>query len=299
MRSFGRRLFAATGIVCAVAAAGCGDDDSTGPFAADEPRIAFATDRDADFEIYAMNSDGSNPVRLTNSPGVDNQPAWTPDGNSIVFTSNRSANLDIWIMAKDGANPRNVTAFAGTDDNPAVSPDGTRIAFSSDRDGDREIYVINVDGTGLVQLTTDPAADNAPSWSPDGLRIAFQSTRGDGLADDVFVMNVNGTNVVRLTTDALPDQVPSWSTSGTIAFVTSRTGNPEIFTMLADGSAKTNVSNNAAVDTQPSYSRQQPAFVAFTSFRDHAAGEIYVMGSDGIATRLTSNTFVDENAALK
>ena len=42
-------------------------------------RIAFASDRDGDYDIYAMDPDGSNVVQLTNTPGPDINPAISPD----------------------------------------------------------------------------------------------------------------------------------------------------------------------------------------------------------------------------
>ena len=38
--------------------------------------IAFVSSREGNFEIYVMDADGSNPTRLTNSPGWDGDPAW-------------------------------------------------------------------------------------------------------------------------------------------------------------------------------------------------------------------------------
>ncbi len=40
--------------------------------------FALASDRDGNFEIYVMDADGSNPVRLTNTAARDFDPAWSP-----------------------------------------------------------------------------------------------------------------------------------------------------------------------------------------------------------------------------
>jgi len=52
----------------------------------DDRRIAFASDRDGNSEIYVMNADGSNAVRLTYNDATDRYPGWSPDGSKIVFT---------------------------------------------------------------------------------------------------------------------------------------------------------------------------------------------------------------------
>jgi hypothetical protein len=74
-------------------------------------KIAFASDRDFDEavsnhreEIYVMDADGSNQIRLTNSPQEDLHPTWSPDGEEIAFTTNRDGNDEIYVMNTDGSN---------------------------------------------------------------------------------------------------------------------------------------------------------------------------------------------------
>jgi hypothetical protein len=65
-------------------------------------RIVFDTNRDGEFEIYAMNPDGTGLVRLTKNRAFDIQPAWSPDGTKIAFTSFRDGNDEIYAMNADG-----------------------------------------------------------------------------------------------------------------------------------------------------------------------------------------------------
>src|SRR5262249_23972618 len=64
----------------------------------DGTKIAFQSNRDGNIEIYVMNADGSNPVRLTVDSHADQEPDWFPDGGKIVFDSNRDGNAEIWVM---------------------------------------------------------------------------------------------------------------------------------------------------------------------------------------------------------
>ena len=59
-------------------------------------QIAFVTNKDGNYEIYKMNSDGSNQTRLTNNSAIDYEPSWSPDRTKIVFASSRSGVLQIW-----------------------------------------------------------------------------------------------------------------------------------------------------------------------------------------------------------
>ena len=54
-------------------------------------KIAFISDRDGNREIYVMNADGTNQVRLTNNSVVDDHPTWSPDGTKIAFVSQRAS----------------------------------------------------------------------------------------------------------------------------------------------------------------------------------------------------------------
>jgi TolB protein len=47
--------------------------------------------------------------RLTQSPGIDNNPAWSPDGSQIVFRSDRTRFTALWLMNADGSNEHILT----------------------------------------------------------------------------------------------------------------------------------------------------------------------------------------------
>ncbi len=107
----------------------------------DGKRIAFASDRDGNFnvEIYVMDADGSNPQRLTNDPRDDRDPSWSPDGKRIAFASDRDGNVEnfeIYVMDADGGNPQNLTNNPHGDGSPAwfnspfsVSPAGKKFTI--------------------------------------------------------------------------------------------------------------------------------------------------------------------------
>jgi Tol biopolymer transport system component len=158
-------------------------------FVMSSAKIAFTSDDGNDGEIWTMNADGTEPVRLTDNSSADIHPAWSPNHTRIAFGTHRDGNDEIYVMNADGSGPTRLTDNLLIDGNPAWSPDGTRIAFYSNRDGNKEIYVMNADGTGQTRLTNDPASDTYPAWSPDGNRIAFTSDRNGNV--DIYVMNAS------------------------------------------------------------------------------------------------------------
>src|SRR5690349_16300674 len=90
-------------------------------------KIVFDTDRDGNYEIYTVDSDGSNQTRLTNNSSRDRDAAWSPDGSRIAFQANRDGNYEIYTMNADGSNPTRLTNNTATEDEPSWSPDGSKI----------------------------------------------------------------------------------------------------------------------------------------------------------------------------
>ena len=132
----------------------------------DGRQIAFSSNRDGNFDIYVMDSDGKNVRNLTKHGRRDHQiPTWSPDGRQIAFSSNRDGgDDDIYVMDSDGKNVHRLTKHKKEDILPAWSPGG-RIAFSSNRDGNVEIYVMEVDvmdgdgDGGTPSFEGEPVAD--------------------------------------------------------------------------------------------------------------------------------------------
>ncbi|MBA3551582.1 MAG: PD40 domain-containing protein [Actinobacteria bacterium] len=251
-------------------------------------KLAFASDRDGDNELYSMKADGSLQTRLTDNVVNDSRPAWSPDGRRLAYDSSPG----IWVLyAKDG---RTRMLTGGNDSDPTWSPDGSKVAFARCCPGGwAEIFVVNSDGSGAVRLTHNVSVDGAPAWSPDGTRIAFLSLR-DGDAE-IFLMNPDGTDQTQLTFNDVVDGAPAWSPDGSqIAFCRHwDRGDFEIFRMNADGAEETNLTNDpAGHEYHPTWS-PDGAKIAFESTRD-GNSEIYVMEADGSAQTNISNNAATE-----
>ena len=252
------------------------------PIPAGPSRIAFTSNSDENRDIYIMDADGSNLSRLTDHPGWDSKPAWSPDGSKIAFRSNRNGNSEIWVMEADGSNPTNITNYQGADHAPAWFPDGTKIVFQSSRDGGfADIYVMDADGSDPTRLTDHPDWEIDPAWSPDGAKIAFWVQR-IGLGRSVWVMDADGTNQTQIYN---PGESPAWSPDGTrIAFHSQN----HIWVTDADGSNPTNLTNQGSTNTEPAWAPDGTR-IAFVSNRI-SQRDIWVMDADGSnQMRLTSD----------
>ena len=178
----------------------------------DGTRIAFSSFRGGNGDVYVMDANGGNLIRLTDDPEFDGWPAWSPDGSRIAFTSRRDGTHEIYMMNADGSNQVNLTNDSERRDWDADwSPDGTKIVWESSNLNfeDLDVYVMNADGSNVVNLTNSPDTFDAwPDWSPDGRKIAFTSDR-DG-NNDVYVMDADGDNPINVTNNPAPDSWSDW-----------------------------------------------------------------------------------------
>jgi Tol biopolymer transport system component len=116
------------------------------------------------------------PSNITNSPGYDNQPSFTPDGASILFTSIRGGGTQTDIYRYDIASgsAQRVTATAESEYSPTVTPDGAHISvIRVEADGTQRLWKFAIDGKApeLVLANIKPVGYHA--WSGDHLLALF------------------------------------------------------------------------------------------------------------------------------
>ena len=267
-----------------------------GPGAGDD--IVFFSARTGNNEIYRMTGDPRFPLRITDDPASDVDPAISPNGGDIVFTSNRSGNNEIYLIGRSGGMAINLTNSPANDGWARWSPNGQQIVFHSNRDGgDFEIYVMDWDGSSLTRLTTHAGIDQFPDWSPDGRRIVFRRN------NDISVLDLTSGETTRLTNAPPLNQMAAWSPNGKqLAFMSTRDGYPSVFVMNADGTEQTNLTPKPPGDLASDWISRAPAWsmngrqIYFMSSRPSTGldTELFVMNRDGSdVTRLTVSIGMD------
>ncbi len=120
------------------------------------------------------------------------------------------------------------------DTTPTWSPSGNQLAFTSDRSGMPQIYVVNLDGTGLVRISQESFCDRATWSAPPRNEIAYASRTGGGYEIRLFDFGTRESTVI---TDGIgSNESPAFAPNGRhIAFVSDRTGTPQIYTIARDG----------------------------------------------------------------
>jgi Tol biopolymer transport system component len=198
-----------------------------------------------DYDIYGARADGSEPRRLTDSPGYDAEATVCPVDGSIVFTSTRDGDLELYRMDPDGKNVRRLTHTPGYDGGAFFSADCKKLVWRASRpeagkeldDYKRllaqnlvrptklEIMVANADGSEPQQVTYLDAASFAPYFFPSGERIIFSTNYGDpkGREFDIWAIDVDGTDLERITFTPGFDGFPMFSPDGSrLAFASNR-----------------------------------------------------------------------------
>ena len=217
-------------------------NDRMGVWSPDGTKIAFAIQRADDNtsdDLYVMDADGSNPMRIAVKAGAG--ASWSPSGDRIAYASYVTGRFQIWVSDPDGGNAVNVSNNSYSDTLPVWSPDGSKIAFNSLRGGfGVTVWVMNADGTQAENLTPSFAGATGHAWSPDSSRLVVHGSVSVDDGDDVYVVDVATGALDNLTdgTDAAmyAELQATWSPDGTqVAYQGNSDGNQEIYRINADG----------------------------------------------------------------
>lgn len=173
--------------------------DAEGSFSPDGKWICFTSMRSGDGDIYVMRADGSDPVRITTTPGYDGGPFFSPDGKRLLYRSDRKHNDLLQVFVADLAfnEKGDITGVKAehqlTDDGyvnwgPCWHPDGTHIIYATSRHGhtNYELYLMRDDGSHLMRITFTDGADILPVFSPDGKYLMWTSKRPSNHTTQIF-----------------------------------------------------------------------------------------------------------------
>ena len=210
----------------------------------DGSMIAYSASVDDQRDLYVVESPPASsiladfsvatavPNQVTNDPGTDNEPVWSPDGGEIFFFSNRDGPGAIWSIDFDGvvgSNPVKLTldfVFACAPGSGFSLVDGrVKLSFVGETDDQLDIWTMDLDGSNQMNVTNHEADEFYSSWmneAPSSLatgganlssslqetRLVFDSDR-DG-PWQLYSINEDGSDVVRLTNYPADDEMPRW-----------------------------------------------------------------------------------------
>jgi TolB protein len=224
---------------------------------------------------------------LTGVPGVAD--------TEMAYVSNRIGSKEVFVMDANGDNQRAATHWGAITSFPSWDPDASGLVVTSYRYRSRpwlfalkrggqpsgRLFQNLPDSTRLYRGVYDPSGTRlAIVGSVDGVSEIFTATRGGGLT--------------RLTNDRYIDVGPTWSPDGRqIAFVSDRTGAPQIYVMNADGSGVRRLTFDGSYNTSPAWS-PNGEWIAFETRIDSQFDIWKIRPAGGPSIPVVSNPRSDE-----
>ena len=191
-----------------------GSWEDGGPnWSGDGTKLAFASNRDGNWEIYTLQLADGSASRLTFNGAEDRAPSWSWANGRIAFQSNRyGPNPEIFTMAPDGSDVQRVTVNPNGDRGPSWSADGQYIVFWGSR-GEQTLYRVRANGLDVVPLVSYLLRPEGAAWGPGSVGgwIVFSGYRPGSGHSEIFRMTSSGADVVLLTFNEVNfDYSPGW-----------------------------------------------------------------------------------------
>jgi len=189
---------------------------NTPTIAPDGSRVVFTTERHGSLDLWVQPLSGGrpqgDPIRLTDEPGSEDVPVFSPDGRWIAYGRVVGERREICIMPASGGRPLVFDDGPEEHMHPTWSPDGSKLAFVTRRNGGRHVWVRGVrNGAPIGEahpLTSGEGTDFLPAWSPDGSTIAF--IRSQGMAAEVWSVAADASSGPRQLTQGADARFVRW-----------------------------------------------------------------------------------------
>jgi len=190
-------------------------NDTHAAWSADGARLAFASDRDGNWEIYTLRLADGAVDRLTFNSAADLGPdwSWAASHDRIVFQSGRAnANGEIFSMAADGAGVTQLTFNVNGDWEPSWSADGAQFVFFGNR-AEPTLYIRQADGVSTTPIVPRSLRPAGPAWGRGSMAgfIVFSGYRPGSGHSEIFRVAPDGSGLVLLTFNAVNfDYAAGW-----------------------------------------------------------------------------------------
>lgn len=144
--------------------------------------------------LWRQKIDSTEATQLTDGPGYDYQPDWSPDGKSVIYVSYQKDAMELWLLDLASGKSVELTSGGAVNVEPRWSPDGKRIVWVS-TEYNKRFHIFRADVSSgkvenIVRLTGETKSDLpryyyssydteiSPVWTRDGNEILFVSNRG-------------------------------------------------------------------------------------------------------------------------
>jgi TolB protein len=200
----------------------------------DSRQLAYVSFEGSKSSIFIQNLRSGNRFQVSNKPGINGAPAFSPNGKKLVITlGGVEGNPDIYVLDITSRQVKRLTTHRAIDTEGTWSPDGRYIYFTSDRSGGPQIYRISANGGTPERVTFEGSYNARPRLSPDGTRLAMvHNDRGNFR---IAVMNIERKDLL-VVSAGRQDESPSFApNSDSLIYATRQSGDGVLETVSADG----------------------------------------------------------------
>ena len=226
-----------------------------------QSRLVFVANVDGNWDIYSVDEDGGNVVRLTSTPYDEKDPAWSYDRKKIVYaTSDGQLNILDINTKKSGqiaVDEKKTAKFS-----PSFLPDGKNISFVQFISGsgdDTDLIIFNLETKQNRRVIDQPGAQMWPAWSPDGRRLVYTSVHClsdcGRIIQELWITDPTGDYARQLIMTGSLSQQPAWSPDGNqIAFSSDKSGNFDIWILSLKDWKSEQITMDENLDVSPAWS---------------------------------------------
>jgi len=279
-------LSAAILSVAVLVITGCALGDS----GSDSNDVVFAVEIDSNADLFKIDSETGDLIRLTTSVAVDLMPVWSPNKKQIAFISDTNGASALWLMDAGGQSKRQISGLNSDISNFRWAPDSVRIAIENNRVGNGTISILDTETDELTPLTTGAENARVGDWSPDGEWVVYEVAEGPDSA--IRRRNPNGVDEITIASGRSANS--RWSRNGQwIAFDrVNEDGSFDLVVIDKDGENESIVAVGVNPADPHDWSPDSKQLVYLSGAYGEA--EIYVTGRDGNGMKqLTSNRVLD------
>lgn len=172
----------------------------------------------------------------------------------FAFSGKFTGNKEIYVVDADGDSSRRITKNGSINIKPRWNAAGNALAFTSFLNGNPDLYVADLARAQIRRVSARTGINTGGAFAPNGSILALTMTVGTD--SEIFTIDSQtGAQIARLTSSPGIDVSPSWSPDGSqIAFVSERSGSPQVYVMPAGGGGARRVTFQGSHNTDPSWS---------------------------------------------